>query len=80
MAKKQDSPLFQQLYQMYGFLLSGTHICLRRQWQILIWRKLADRMEAIHTIEHSADMEKHALLNTLIKAFITPIDVRKSCC
>ena len=36
--------------------------------------KMADRMEAIHTIEHSADMEKHALLNTLIMAFITPID------
>ena len=31
-------------------------------------------MEAIHTIEHAADMEKHELLNTLIKAFITPID------
>ena len=36
--------------------------------------KMEERMEAIHTVEHSADMEKHALLNTLIKAFITPID------
>ena len=36
--------------------------------------KMADQMEAIHTIEHAADMEKHELLNTLIKAFITPID------
>ena len=35
---------------------------------------LAKKREQIHEIEHEADRKKHELMNTLNKAFITPIE------
>lgn len=36
--------------------------------------KTKERMETIHTIEHSADLAKHEMMSHLLREFITPID------
>ncbi len=36
--------------------------------------KLADMLQQMHSIEHSADMKKHEMNRMLAKAFVTPID------
>jgi len=36
--------------------------------------KLAEQRIAMHKLEHSADEVKHAIMNSIIKDFITPID------
>ena len=73
MAKKQDSLYFNSFIKCTDFSCQAAHM-LEETMADFDVEKMADQMEAIHTIEHAADMEKHELLNTLIKAFITPID------
>ena len=73
MAKKQDSLYFNSFIKCTDFSCQAAHM-LEETMANFDVEKMADQMEAIHTIEHAADMEKHELLNTLIKAFITPID------
>ena len=73
MAKNQDSVYFNSFIKCTDFSCQAAHMLEETMADFKI-ENMADRMEAVHTIEHSADMEKHALLNTLIKAFITPID------
>ena len=36
--------------------------------------KLADMLETMHEIEHSADKKKHEMNDMLIRAFVTPVD------
>jgi uncharacterized protein Yka (UPF0111/DUF47 family) len=36
--------------------------------------KLHERLEAMHAIEHNADMQKHELIKKLVAEFITPIE------
>jgi len=38
------------------------------------YETLAERREAMHKIEHSADEKKHSIMNSVIKDFITPIE------
>ena len=73
MAKKQDSIYFKSFIKCTDLSCQAAHM-LEETMANFDVEKMADQMEAIHTIEHAADMEKHELLNTLIKAFITPID------
>ena len=73
MAKKQDSIYFKSFIKCTELSCQAAHM-LEETMANFDVEKMADQMEAIHTIEHAADMEKHELLNTLIKAFITPID------
>ena len=73
MAKKQDSIYFKSFIKCTDLSCQAAHM-LEETMADFDVEKMADQMEAIHTIEHAADMEKHELLNTLIKAFITPID------
>lgn len=73
MAKKQDSVYFDSFIKCTDYSCQAAHM-LEETMANFDVEKMADQMEAIHTIEHAADMEKHELLNTLIKAFITPID------
>ena len=73
MAKKQDSVYFDSFIKCTDYSCQAAHM-LEETMANFDAAKMEERMEAIHTVEHSADMEKHALLNTLIKAFITPID------
>lgn len=37
-------------------------------------RNIAEKLDEIHAIEHAGDQKKHLLLNTLAKAFMTPIE------
>ena len=73
MAKKQDSIYFKSFIKCTDLSCQAAHM-LEETMANFDVEKMADQMEAIHTIEHAADIEKHELLNTLIKAFITPID------
>ena len=36
--------------------------------------KLHEKMNEMHEFEHAGDLKKHEMLNTLVKAFITPIE------
>ena len=73
MAKKQDSIYFKSFIKCTDLSCQAAHM-LEETMANFDVEKMADQMEAIHTIEHAADMEKHELLKTLIKAFITPIE------
>ena len=73
MAKKQDSYYFNCFIKCTDFSCQAAQL-LQETMENFDLSKLPDRLSAIHTVEHSADMEKHELLNTLMKAFITPID------
>ncbi|HJA92603.1 MAG TPA: DUF47 family protein [Candidatus Eisenbergiella merdipullorum] len=73
MSKKQDSIYFNSFITCTDYSCQAAHMLEETMADFNV-EKMEERMSAIHTIEHSADMEKHALLNTLSKAFITPID------
>ena len=36
--------------------------------------KITEMLEKMHTLEHSADIKKHEMNETLAKAFVTPVD------
>ncbi|MEE0969740.1 MAG: DUF47 family protein [Clostridia bacterium] len=73
MAKKQDA------YYFNNFIECAEHSTKAAELLYKIATgfdasKAQNYMSEMHTIEHSADMKKHELMEELVKAFITPID------
>ena len=73
MAKKQDSLYFNSFIKCTDFSCQAAHM-LEETMADFDVEKMADRMEAIHTIEHSADKKRHSMTDQLAHAFITPIE------
>lgn len=73
MARKQDN------YYFESFIGCVEHACnaaklLQETFMDFDPDNLSPRLEAIHIEEHAADCLKHEMLETLAKAFITPIE------
>ncbi len=73
MSKKQDAFYFDT------FTACAQHSCdaARLLKEIMVSfdaDRLPEQLEQMHKIEHTADGRKHAILEHLVKAFITPIE------
>lgn len=73
MSKKQDSYYFQNFIACAEYSCQAAKL-LKETMCRFIPGSLSNRLDEIHKIEHAADIKKHELLNTLVKAFITPIE------
>ena len=73
MAKKQDAYYFETFEKCVNHGCKAANI-LYTTLSEFDPDNIKQRLDEIHAEEHAADTEKHELLNTLVKAFITPID------
>ena len=73
MSKKQDSYYFQSFIACTDYACQAASLLLEVMKNFRL-ESLPEQMDAMHQLEHAADMRKHELLNTLVKAFITPIE------
>lgn len=73
MSKKQDAYYFNNFIECAECACKAVHL-LDEIMNNFNRGKLSDYLNKMHELEHSADNKKHEMLNTLIKAFITPID------
>ncbi len=73
MAKKQDAFYFETFIAAVDCACRAAAI-LDETLHNYQPAQLEARMREIHQVEHEADCKKHALMETLAKAFITPIE------
>ncbi len=73
MAKVKNSFYFDNFSECAALAVSGAKF-LQKIVNNYDSSRLNEYLEEMHTIEHSADVKKHEMLNVLLKAFITPID------
>lgn len=73
MSKKQDSYYFQNFIDCAEYSCQAAYL-LKDTMSHFDPDSLFQRLDEIHEVEHAADGKKHDLLNTLVKAFITPIE------
>ena len=73
MAGKKDNNYFEMFVKLTDFSCSAA-----KQFCEMLGSfdpaKMPEDMKKMHTIEHSADMEKHNMMKLLAKEFITPIE------
>ncbi len=73
MAKKQDTYYFDTFIACVDCACQAAQV-LDAALKNYHPEDLKTRLDAVHKAEHAADMHKHELMNTLAKAFITPIE------
>ena len=73
MSKKQDSFYFQNFMDCADCSRRAAYF-LRDTLEHFDATALKEKLDEMHKIEHAGDSKKHELINTLVKAFITPID------
>lgn len=73
MSKKQDSFYFENFIACTQLSCQAAHL-LEQAMEHFAPAQLPQKLEEIHAVEHAADEKKHALLDALVKAFITPIE------
>lgn len=73
MSKKQDSYYFKNFIECTQCSCRAAHL-LEDIMSNFDAGDLGQKIIEMHEIEHTADVKKHELLDTLVKAFITPIE------
>ncbi len=73
MSKKQDAYYFNNFVSCAEYACQAAEL-LETVVSQFDRAKLQEHMGKMHQLEHAGDQEKHALVETLVKAFITPID------
>lgn len=73
MRKKEDYNYFEQLAKLVEFSVKSANF-VHQTLKSFTGSIPSDKMEAIHDIEHQADLCKHTMMNRLMKEFITPIE------
>lgn len=73
MSKKQDEYYFQNFADCADYSCQAAHLLLEIM-KDFDTQSLQQHIDKMHEIEHGADIKKHEMLNTLVKAFITPIE------
>ena len=73
MAKKQDSFYFETFTECIDFSCQAAQL-LNKAMRDFAPQRIEEMLDEMHAVEHAADEKKHALLNVLAKAFITPIE------
>ncbi len=73
MAKKQDMYYFDNFKDCAGYSAKSA-VLLHHIMSDFDADRLREYIDEMHALEHAADIKKHEVTETLIKAFITPID------
>ncbi|MED9904321.1 MAG: DUF47 family protein [Lachnospiraceae bacterium] len=73
MAKKNDDFFFKNFIECADFSLQAAKM-LKKSLADFQPDSMLGLLDALHTIEHTADMKKHEMKTALVKAFITPIE------
>ena len=73
MSKKQDMFYFQNFMDCADCSRQAVYF-LKNTLEHFDASVLKEKLNEMHELEHAGDSKKHALMNTLAKAFITPID------
>ena len=73
MAKNQDSFYFETFITCIDYSCQAAHL-LHQVMSDYDPSQIKEKLDEMHTLEHSADVKKHEMLNVLAKAFITPIE------
>ena len=73
MSKKQDAFYFESFIACADFACQAAHL-LEKAMEEFSPEELPQKLDEIHAVEHAADEKKHVVLNTMVKAFITPIE------
>lgn len=73
MSKKQDAYYFENFIACADYSCRAAHL-LKETISHFDGASLKKKLDEIHELEHQADNQKHDLLNTLVRAFITPIE------
>ncbi len=73
MSKKQDTYYFNNFIECTQYACQAARL-LEETVQNFDAENLNSYFEKMHEIEHQADLKKHELTETLVKAFITPIE------
>ncbi|AEE92184.1 putative phosphate transport regulator [Tepidanaerobacter acetatoxydans Re1] len=71
--RKKDNYYFDTFVQLVDYSCEAADLLN----QIMIdydAKQIKDKMEEMHTIEHTADVERHQMIGRLVKEFITPIE------
>ena len=73
MAGKKGNDYFKMFVKLTDYACSAAQM-LHDALLHFDAEQLPRRMEEMHKIEHSADVEKHDMMNRLVREFITPIE------
>lgn len=73
MAKNNDYDYFKTFVRMVNFSCDAANI-LRDTLTNFKADELSEKIVEMHTIEHTADLDKHEMMRRLVKEFITPIE------
>ncbi len=73
MAKKRDYDYFEVFVEMVDYCCKAAR-SLNEVLSGFDPETVQEKIEAIHHIEHSADLVKHDMISKLVKEFITPIE------
>ena len=73
MSKKQDEYFFNNFIECADYACKAAHL-LEEVMDNFDPEALPGRLDEMHELEHSADESKHAMIDVLVKAFITPIE------
>jgi len=71
--RKKDNYYFDTFVQLVDYSCKAADLLN----QIMIdydSKQIKDKMEEMHTIEHTADVARHQMIGRLVKEFITPIE------
>ena len=73
MAKRTKNDYFQMIDELVGYSLDAAR-SLYKTLSDFDPSTLSEKTKELHQIEHSADVQKHVLMEKLLREFITPIE------
>ena len=73
MANKNDYNYFDTFVRLVDYSCSASKILCETLTDYKV-EELEEKLEIMHKIEHTADLDKHEMMNKLVKEFITPIE------
>lgn len=73
MAKNRDFNYFEAFVGLSNTALKAAE-ALHENLNKFNPEEIHDKVVALHTIEHSADLERHEIMNRLVKEFLPPIE------
>jgi predicted phosphate transport protein (TIGR00153 family) len=73
MGKNKDFNYFKAFVDLSNFSLKAADI-LNTTLHNFDRSKIQDKLKEMHSIEHSADLDKHEIMNRLVKEFLPPIE------
>lgn len=73
MARKKDNNYYDMFVENVEYACNAAKM-LQKVFENYDVKELPQHIEAMHAIEHGADVAKHTMMEKLLKEFITPID------